>query len=154
MKRAVLFAITYSTCSVLYLAIAAAQAPVAGPNPAAPATGAPFPQLSAEEQKFLDEVLAYWERRSQGIERYRCVFRRWEYDPVFGPRNTFKVYSEGSIMYASPDKGKFQVEKMMQYAAPPNRVNRRRTWRKIRRRWTSGSVTGNPYSNTTSRINA
>lgn len=79
---------------------------------------APFPPLSPEHQKFLDDVLRLWEQRSQSIQRYRCTFKRWEYDPVFGPRDTFKTYSEGVIRYATPDKGMFKVEKMMEYVAP------------------------------------
>ena len=56
-----------------------------------------------------------WERRSQSVVRYRCTFRRWEYDPVFGPRDTFKTYSEGVIKYAAPDKGVFRVEKCLDW---------------------------------------
>jgi TIGR03009 family protein len=79
---------------------------------------APFPPLPPEHQKFLDDVLKLWEQRSQAIQRYRCTFKRWEYDPVFGPRDTFKTYSEGVIKYAMPDKGLYKVEKAMDYVAP------------------------------------
>ena len=107
-----------------------AQPPAAtGVNPAMP-SGAPFPAMSPQEQKFLDDVLGYWEQRSRAVERYRCTFRRWEYDPVFGPANTFKTYSEGAIKYSAPDKGLFKVEKTMHYQPPatpgaqPNFVQR------------------------------
>ena len=79
---------------------------------------APFPPLPPEHEQFLDQVLALWEQRSQAVERYRCAFQRWEYDPVFGPRDTFKTYSEGVIKYAAPDKGLFRVDRIMEYTAP------------------------------------
>ena len=82
------------------------------------AVQAPFPPLPPDYQKFLDDVLREWQRRSQIVQRYRCTFKRWEYDPVFGPRDTFKTYSEGSIKYAAPDKGLFKVEKMLDYTPP------------------------------------
>jgi len=83
-----------------------------------PTVQPPFPPLSAVEQKFLDDVLRFWEQRSKAIERYQCTFRRWEYDPVFGPRDTFKTFSEGRIKYKSPDKGMFKVEAMRVYQPP------------------------------------
>lgn len=89
--------------------------PAAGPPAAAQL---PFPPLPPEHQKFLDDVLREWERRSKAVERYRCTFKRWEYDPVFGPRETFKTFSEGLIKYAAPDKGLFKVEKMVDYQPP------------------------------------
>jgi TIGR03009 family protein len=79
-------------------------------------TGQAAPEpLSPDEQRRLDDVLQAWERRSQSIARYRCTFKRWEYDTVFGPRDTFKTYSEGVIKYAAPDKGVFRVEKRLDW---------------------------------------
>jgi len=79
-------------------------------------TGQAAPEsLSPDEQRRLDDVLQAWERRSQSIARYRCTFQRWEYDPVFGPRDTFRTYSEGVIKYAAPDKGVFRVEKHLDW---------------------------------------
>jgi TIGR03009 family protein len=102
--------------------LAANSAPTANLPPAAnapPQVGtAPFPPMSPQEQKFLDDVLNYWQQRSQAVERYRCTFRRWDYDPVFGPANTFKTYSEGSIKYSAPDKGMYKIEKTLHWTAP------------------------------------
>jgi len=104
---------------VLLANLAAIPAVTLAQGPQQPALGqAPFPPLPPEHQKFLDDVLKLWEQRSQAVQRYRCSFKRWEYDPVFGPRDTFKTYSEGVIKYASPDKGLFKIEKIMEYAAP------------------------------------
>lgn len=75
----------------------------------------PLPEKHAE---YVDQILAYWEYKSSQIERFRCTFKRWEYDPVFGPRETFYRYSEGQIKYAKPDKGLFQAEKVLTYQAP------------------------------------
>ena len=78
----------------------------------------PFGPLPPEHEKYLDQILEYWEFSSSKIERYRCRFHRWEYDPVFGPRDTYKTLSEGVIKYAAPDKGLFQVERMRHYSPP------------------------------------
>ncbi len=75
------------------------------------AEAAPFPPMTPQEQKFLDDVLGFWEKRSKAVERYRCTFQRWDYDPVFGPKDTFKTYSQGTIKYSAPDKGMYKVGK-------------------------------------------
>jgi TIGR03009 family protein len=82
---------------------------------------APF-ELTEPQQKYLDSILNYWEYKSQQVERFRCQFTRWEYDPVFGPKDkdTAKTESVGTIMYAAPDKGLFKVEKMYHFTAPQN----------------------------------
>ena len=87
-------------------------------RPDEPADRAGPEPLSPDEQQRLDDVLQAWERRSQSIERYRCTFKRWDYDPVFGPRDTFRTYSEGVIKYAAPDKGIFRVDKTLEYTRP------------------------------------
>lgn len=94
-----------------------------GPGPAQPAPSqpaAPFPPLNAEHQKYLDQLLTYWEQHSQNIKKYRCKFKRWEYDSLFGPKahDQYKNYSEGEIRYSAPDKGLFKVEKTWAFAPP------------------------------------
>lgn len=74
--------------------------------------------LNSKQQEYLDQLLNYWDFKSSQIKRYRCTFRRWEYDPVFGPEEHCKAYSEGIIKYSAPDKGLFRVEKMSQYQPP------------------------------------
>jgi TIGR03009 family protein len=85
----------------------------AGPQPPS------WHPLTPEHAKYTNDILAYWEWRSNKIERYRCKFKRWEYDPVqvSDPRVFFR-YSEGVIKYAAPDKGLFQVEATSQLVLP------------------------------------
>ncbi len=94
-------------------------APAIAPPPRVPV--APF-QLTPPQEEYLNQVLNYWEFKSRQVERFRCKFTRWEYDPVFGPRDPFtaKTESAGSIMYSAPDKGLFHIEKTFHYVAPAN----------------------------------
>jgi TIGR03009 family protein len=83
--------------------VAANDQPAPGPaagNLAAP----PWLPLDPARQKHIDDVLNYWEWSTSKVERYRCQFKRWEYE------TELKTYSEGAIKYAAPDKGLFQVE--------------------------------------------
>lgn len=81
----------------------------------------PLPEGRAE---YLDKILLYWEQESEKIERYQCKFKRWEYDPVFGPKpgpdgvDIPKSYSEGELHYKKPDKGNFHVKLSKVYVAP------------------------------------
>jgi len=103
-----------------------AEAPGAGavvsgaPAPAAVPQAPTWIPLAEDHQKYLDQLLAYWEHKSSQTNRYRCVFKRWEYDPVFGPKEGAKTYSEGVIKYSAPDKGLFRVDKLLEYRAPRN----------------------------------
>jgi len=89
-------------------------------------TPQPF-QLSPQETDFCDRVLQYWEQRSSAITRYRCKFKRWEYDHVFGPKgqpNTARTISYGQVKYEADDKGMFKVDKMTHYEGPEKYVER------------------------------
>jgi TIGR03009 family protein len=89
--------------------------------PAAPAPLAPnWMPLTPNHQQYLDQLLTYWEQKSSQTTRYRCTFKRWEYDPVFGPKETFKTYSEGVIKYSAPDKGLFRVDTLLEYQPARN----------------------------------
>lgn len=78
----------------------------------------PFPPLTAAHQKYLDDILKFWEFKSDQIKHYQTSFRRWEYNPTFGPKNDPMTYAEGVIKYAKPDKGLFRVDKISHYQAP------------------------------------
>lgn len=97
------------------------------PIPGAQPTGLKAPSwfpLPEDHAKYLDEILMYWEQKSDTVERYQCQFKRWEYDPVFGPRpgpdgvDVPKSYSEGQLHYKKPDKGNFHVKLSKVYVAP------------------------------------
>jgi len=98
---------------------AAAQAPAA----AAPQGPAGF-RLSEIEQQYLDQVLQQWEQRSGKIDTFTCDFTRLEYDPVFGPgvneatgQKRHKTEGYGTVSYQKPDKGSFQVKKLLAWDA-------------------------------------
>lgn len=76
-----------------------------------------FP-LSPAHEKYVDEILKYWEFKSSQVKRYRCNFRCWEYDYVYGPRDTFVSYSIGEVKYSAPDKGLFRATRKQQYQPP------------------------------------
>ena len=90
-----------------------------GPNVRAP--GGP-PQgftLTPEQQTRLDQILKYWEHRSNKVNMFQCKFRRWEYNPamVKDQRDPFTI-SDGEIKYAQPDKGLFRVDEIRHYTLP------------------------------------
>ncbi|MBP88811.1 MAG: hypothetical protein CMJ64_19215 [Planctomycetaceae bacterium] len=97
--------------------VANAQQP--GQRQAAQPTAGPWGQLSPQLQAHTDKVLKFWEFHSDKIQRYRCEFKRWEYDQVFHAKEPQTV-SAGRIMYAKPDKGLFEVTKLHQGRKMPD----------------------------------
>ncbi|MEX2176221.1 MAG: TIGR03009 domain-containing protein [Pirellulaceae bacterium] len=96
--------------------------PVIAPAVAAPA-GPQQPSwipLAPDHEKWVGDVLRYWEGRSDKIKALSCEFTRWEYDPVFGPQDpgTPKTIAKGVIKYAQPDKGAFEVKQLSLYTPP------------------------------------
>jgi TIGR03009 family protein len=91
----------------------------------------PWEPLTAQQQQFLDRLMATWEQHSSKIERYKCNFERWEYDPIFGPKDPqqSKTYGKGRLLYASPDKGLFEVQELSVYA-PPAEPGAKPSWLK------------------------
>jgi TIGR03009 family protein len=95
----------------------------AGPAaiPLAPAIAPQKPDwipLDPAHEKWVDQILQYWETSSSNIKTLSCNFTRWEYDPVFGPRDAAKTIAEGEIKYAEPDKGLLKVSKLLLYGPP------------------------------------
>jgi TIGR03009 family protein len=72
------------------------------------------PQLTPQDEAQVDRILKLWEQRSAAVKTFDCSFKRWEYDPVFGPADAPRFEDLGSIKYAAPDKGMFQVQQMVQ----------------------------------------
>jgi TIGR03009 family protein len=97
---------------------------VAGPQVAGPQTPvAPIPlqpewvgKMTPAEQKWVDDVLQYWETSSEKIKLFECKFERWDYDGGFlGPDGKWqtRTYATGIIKYGQPDKGLYKVEKLI-----------------------------------------
>jgi len=77
--------------------------------------------LPADHEKYLDDVLKFWQDSSNRVKKYRCSFRRWEYDGANVARDPQtgrlppRTESTGVIRYAAPDKGMFKVELTKHY---------------------------------------
>ncbi|MDX1929773.1 MAG: TIGR03009 domain-containing protein [Pirellulaceae bacterium] len=72
----------------------------------------PFPELTAPQLQYLDQVLNVWEQSTKKIERYQCNFKRWIYDPAQNTGDDAAAKGEGVIRFMQPDKGLFKVEKV------------------------------------------
>jgi TIGR03009 family protein len=81
--------------------------------------------LDPKVQEWVDNVLAFWEKRSNEVKTLECKFQKWEYDPaqIPGQFNQLKAlgkinempftkYAAGVIKYGAPDKGLFKVEQL------------------------------------------
>ena len=95
----------------------------------------PMPQqpewypLDPKVQEWVDNVLRFWEERSNKVKTLECKFQKWEYDPSEVPNEfqqlkalgklhqlPFSKYANGVIKYAAPDRGLFKVEQLMAIA--------------------------------------
>ena len=102
------------------------QRPV-GVRPIAPR--APF-TLTREHAALLDRVLVHWEKESDKVKTFRCRFIRYEYDPVWGPRNPNQpmTESDGQLKYAKPDKAMFRITEIRHFVEP-QRAGERATYK-------------------------
>ena len=98
-----------------------------GARPIAPR--APF-TLTPDHARFLDRVLAHWEKESATFKTFQCKFIRYEYDLVWGPRDPNQAMTEsvGQLKYAKPDKALFQVMEIRHYT-PPQRPGEKPTYK-------------------------
>lgn len=71
----------------------------------------PFPPLDPTQQKFVDQVLDVWEKRTAQVEKYICQFKRWEYDPTMANPDFFSRAS-GELRFMAPDKASFVINKL------------------------------------------
>ena len=86
-----------------------------------------FP-LTAEHEKYLGELLSYWEQNSKRVQQYKCNFRRYEYDSQIvayrDPQNNqlaaFNV-AFGEIRFAAPERAKFETTSIMEFSKPPQK---------------------------------
>ena len=97
-------------------------APLAAPPGVQQPAWIPLP--NAHEQ-WVNQVLQFWEQRSNQITALSCEFTRWEYDSVNGPQDptVAKTIATGTIKYQQPDKGKFQVTSLALYAGPSEQAD-------------------------------
>ncbi len=65
--------------------------------------------LTPQQEAQVDAVLRAWEQHGQSVKTFACDFTRLEYDPVWGPADRPKFIDQGTIHYARPDKGRFEV---------------------------------------------
>lgn len=84
-----------------------------------------FP-LPPEQEKYISDLLDYWQQSSQQVKRSTCEFTRREYDPEYcnfrDPRNKHLVpfnISLGKINFSSPDKGHYETFEVWDFEAPP-----------------------------------
>ena len=76
----------------------------------------PFPQLSPQHIKYIDDLLGIWEQSSSQVKRYTCDYMCWEYDPEFcnwrdPGNNKLAAYmiKTGEIRFSDPDKARFET---------------------------------------------
>lgn len=75
-----------------------------------------FATTPAETAK-IDRMLDFWEKQTSAIKTFRTEFTRWQWDPVFGPKDQPKKITGGEIRYATPDKGMIKETKVATYNA-------------------------------------
>lgn len=85
------------------------QAQQAANTAAGVAPNPPFPPLAPQLQQYLDQVLSVWQQETSKIERLRCEFNRFQYDPALNASGHYSVAS-GELKYMSPDKGLFRID--------------------------------------------
>jgi TIGR03009 family protein len=81
---------------------------------------APF-QLTPQEEQQLDMTLKLWETSSGAVKTFHADFTRWEYDPVWGPKDAAKTEASGVVRYQAPDKGLFKIESAKNYNTTTNK---------------------------------
>lgn len=74
-------------------------------------------QVGPAQAAKIDQMLGVWEKRTAAIKTFRTEFTRWQWDPVFGPKNDPKRITGGEIRYAVPDKGMIKETKVAEFNA-------------------------------------
>ena len=88
-------------------------------QPRAPAGPPPGFEITADQQKWIDQILGYWQVSSAKVSTYSTSFIRWEYNPAFvRDPNTPWTEAAGVIRYAQPDKAMYRVDEVKYYEAP------------------------------------
>jgi len=78
-----------------------------------------------EAEAYLDQVLKHWENSTADIQRYSCLFTRWQYNSTenFVDELAKKVgrdirtvhvsASSGELKYMAPDQGMFKIDLLL-----------------------------------------
>ena len=84
-----------------------------------------FP-LDPAHDKYVNELLEYWQQNSQRVEKYKCGFKRFEYDPVIvgwrdpaTRRLAAHTIKWGEIRFAAPDRARYETTKIVKFKQPP-----------------------------------
>jgi len=88
-------------------------------------TNAPaFVPLPPEKDLMLKQLLAQWQKATEGIQRYKCDFLRWQFDmtKISDPK-VFHTAAKGVIRYMAPDKGMFRVDELKFVRKDPRNPN-------------------------------
>jgi TIGR03009 family protein len=88
-----------------------------------------FP-LDPEHQKYVNDLLDFWEQNSKRVEKYRCGFVRYEYDsesvnwrdPRTNQLAAHKI-TQGQIRFAAPDRARYETTNVLQFSRPPQIPN-------------------------------
>ena len=114
----------FSPMMVQAQALPSAQESGAGEAPVDRELPCPFPPLDAQHEAYVRQCLQYWESSTSQIQRFRCKFNRWEYDPIFGPpahpqtgEMQAAAICSGEIKFEMPDKAMFDVVGKWTYRA-------------------------------------
>ena len=84
-----------------------------------------FP-LTAEHTEYVNNLLGFWEQNSNAVEKYRCNFRRFQYDTEFvawrdPTSNQLAAHSVamGEIRFAAPDRARYETKRVLTFSKPP-----------------------------------
>jgi TIGR03009 family protein len=85
--------------------------------------GFPLDEATAH---YVDQLLDFWETNSKKVTKYKCGFRRYEYDRGIvawkDPQtNRLAAHSvvEGRIRFAAPDRARYETTRVMKFIKPP-----------------------------------
>ena len=80
---------------------------------------------SPQEEAYLDQILKKWEESTADIQRYSCLFRRWQYNSSDNfvaelakqvgrdIRELNVSVANGELRYMAPDKGMFKIDPLL-----------------------------------------
>lgn len=84
--------------------------------------------MTADQEKWIDQILKYWESESDKVQRFACQFERWEYNPAFiKDPNVHWTQAIGEIKYEKPDKAVYRVT-TLEYYQPSQQQGQRGTY--------------------------